>query len=119
NATRTSPERRIPGAIGLYVARPVCISRFDDGTDDLGANPRALERERFGATRTDRGRDRRPALHARDARDGPDPVPRDRDRGGLGPIEDRRDAGPLGAASDARDREDASDDPRVLPPTGH
>src|SRR6267143_29347 len=115
--TRTSPERPIPGTIGLYVAPSVCILRFDAGPDHLGEDPCTVERERDRSARTDRGRDRRPALHARDARHGADPLRRDRDGGGVGPIEDRRDPRSLGAASDARDREDAPDDPRVLPST--
>src|SRR5467141_4788336 len=88
-------------------------------THDLGENPRASEPRRRGPPRSDHRRRSRPAVHARDARDGPPAVQRDRDDLGVGPGQDRRHAGPLGSSSDAGDREDAPDDPRLLSQTRH
>src|SRR5438046_6167809 len=91
----------------------------DAPAHDVGEDPREGERKRIRSTGPDCRWVRRPVVHARDARDGADPLRRDRDREGLGPDEDRGHVGPLGPSADAGDREDASNDPGLLPEAGH
>src|SRR3989442_7906910 len=104
----------------VYRSRRTCASTDpDDGPDDVGEGPRARQPRRVRSAGPDHRRGRRPAVHARDAGDGPASVQRDRHDESLGSGEDRRHAGPLGPPADAGDREDAPDDPGVLPEARH